>query len=114
MGNEIPGKCFPGKFVLDPILEPKVPRMKTTLASCTNERQSIASEKVIIPLSFLKSIAQLPDYTRFVWRKVNTFGMLGLQVQFFCMYVKLVYRYIFFLIIEFVILIWVIFLFIKI
>lgn len=87
--------------------------MKATLASCTNERQSIASEKVI-PFLFLKSIAQLPDYTRFVWRKVNTFETLGLQVQFFCMYVKLVYKYIFFLIIEFVILKWVISLFIKI
>lgn len=62
--------------------EPKVLRMKTTLVNCTNERQSIASEKVIHFL-FLKSIVQLPNKTRFVWRKVNTLETLGPQSPVF-------------------------------
>lgn len=74
MGNEVPGVfslkvCFgshPG--------EPKVLRMKTTVASCTNERQSIASEKVIYKIHSTASS---------VWRKVNTFEMLGLQSPVF-------------------------------
>lgn len=64
-------------------------------------RQSIASEQYIHSL-VLRPVGPLSINTRFARRQVNPFGTLGLRSPAFLAVCKVVYRYIFFPVIEFV------------